>query len=250
MRLFKLIFTHIPNGITSLNVLSGCLSIACAFNNHLTTAAIFIFFAGIFDFFDGLSARMLKAYSEMGKSLDSLADVISFGVAPSVIMLQLLLISVRKEYPEIQLESASFGILLIVYSSFIIAIFSAIRLAKFNTDPRQAESFIGVPTPANAFFIASLVFVIKDYSIFSEWLLNYRILIPLFIILSVLLVAEIPMIALKFKNLSVKDNKAQYLLVGIAIILISIFKLSAYPLIFITYLILSIIFNPQKKLNH
>lgn len=247
MKFLKSFIVNIPNGITSLNMLCGCMSIVCAFNNRLVLAAVLIFLAGIFDFFDGFAARLLNAYSEMGKSLDSLADVVSFGVAPSVIMMQLLIMSLLAEHPQFNLREATFPMLVIVFSSFIIAIFSALRLAKFNTDSRQSESFIGVPTPANAFFVASLVFVIQNSSNAASIILNFRILIPVLLILSYLLVAELPMISLKFKNLKLKDNQGQYLLILISLLFFAIFRFSAYPLIFVAYLIISLIFNPQKK---
>ncbi|OZA56958.1 MAG: CDP-diacylglycerol--serine O-phosphatidyltransferase, partial [Sphingobacteriales bacterium 39-40-5] len=136
---------HIPNSVTCLNLFSGCLGIVFAFQGNLIWASYAIVIAAVFDFFDGMLARLLKAYSDIGKELDSLADMVSFGVLPSVIIYQLFALS-----PQID-----FGADWLSFSAFIIAVFSALRLAKFNIDTRQSENFIGLPTPANALLIAS-----------------------------------------------------------------------------------------------
>lgn len=235
------IFT-IPNVITLLNLLTGCISIVCVFNNKLIAGAILVFVAGLFDFLDGLAARLFKSYSELGKQLDSLADVVSFGVAPSVVLYQLLLVSFYT-VNEQDIKHAGILEVLIIHSAFLIALFSALRLAKFNIDNRQSDSFIGVPTPANAFLIASLPFILKDYPVISSYIIQPYILLPLVVLLSWLLISEIPLISLKFSNYKWNTNKYRYVLLAISGILIAIFQISAFPLIFILYIIISIIEN-------
>jgi CDP-diacylglycerol---serine O-phosphatidyltransferase len=245
MKNFKSLLSFIPNLITSVNLFFGCLSLVCAFNDNLLAASAFIFLAGLLDFCDGLTARLLDAYSEFGKMLDSLADMVSFGVAPSVILFQLINIALLHNY---NFNGHNSGLLQLLISSlaFIIAIFSALRLAKFNLDKRQTAYFIGIPTPANAFLIASFPFVVGEYKIAGDILLKIYVLIPLIFILSFLLVSEIPMISLKFKNYTFHDNKARYILLFISLILLILFKIAAYPFIFLLYIILSLVNNPQK----
>ena len=249
MTYLKSLLKHIPNLITSLHLLMGCLSIVYTFQGKLIVAAVFIFIAGVLDFADGLAARLLNAGSEFGKMLDSLADTVSFGVAPSFIMFQLLSQSLFGGYIGCgdNLGAASFVEFLILTSAFVIAIFSVLRLAKFNLDERQTSYFVGVPTPANAFLIASLPFVLVDYELVSNFLLKIYVLVPMIFILSFLLVAEIPIISLKFKNLSFRDNRSRYILLIISLILLILLRVSAYPIIFLLYIIISLIDNPQKK---
>jgi CDP-diacylglycerol---serine O-phosphatidyltransferase len=246
MKGFRSIITQIPNVITSLNLFTGCISIVLAFNDHLYLASLLIFLAGLFDFFDGLVARMMNAYSEFGKSLDSLADAVSFGVAPSIIIFELIAASIRKNNPGFTFNSADLWQIFQLSAAFLIAVFSAIRLAKFNIDKRQTSSFIGVPTPANAFLISSIPFVIRDYPLIGKWILNVYILIPLVLVLSFLLVSELPMLSFKFKNLSFGDNKSKYILAGASLILFLLFQISAFPLIFVLYLVLSLTNIPPK----
>ena len=223
---------HIPNAITCLNLLSGCVGIVLAFKGELIYAGYAILIAALLDFFDGLVARALHAYSEIGKDLDSLADVVSFGVLPSVIVYHLFL-----QAP--QLGDLS---LYLNFSAFFIAIFSALRLAKFNTDVRQSENFIGLPTPANAMLIASLPQITEVSSTFlSAYILN-----PFFLFLfslgsGFMLVMEVPLISLKFKSLDIKENLLRYILLFSGLIFILIFKFAAIPLIIFIYIILSII---------
>jgi CDP-diacylglycerol--serine O-phosphatidyltransferase len=227
----------------------GCLSIVCAFQGKLITASVFIFIAGVLDFADGFAARLLHAGSEFGKMLDSLCDAVSFGAAPSFIMFQLLSRTLFGGYIGCadNIGAASFIELLILTSAFVIAVFSVLRLAKFNLDERQTSYFVGVPTPANAFLIASLPFVLAEYDVVASFLLRIYVLVPMIFILSFLLVAEIPMISLKFKNLSLHDNRSRYLLLLISLVLLIILKVSAYPVIFVIYIILSIVDSPKKS---
>ncbi|WP_256012385.1 CDP-diacylglycerol--serine O-phosphatidyltransferase [Desertivirga xinjiangensis] len=231
---------HIPNAITCLNLLCGCLGIVFAFDTSLIDkgfeniiyAGYTILLAAVFDFLDGLVARSLNAYSEIGKELDSLADMVSFGVLPSVIVYHLFL-----EADQITDLSRYLN-----FSAFAIAIFSALRLAKFNTDVRQNENFIGLPTPANAMLIASLPLIIAHSGPFwRAYILNPFFLFIFSLGMSFLLVMELPLISLKFKNLDYKENLLRYILILSAAVLILIFKFAAVPIIIFIYIILSII---------
>ena len=223
---------HVPNAITCLNLFTGCLGIVFAFQGELIFAAYAILVAIVFDFFDGMLARLLKTYSEIGKELDSLADMVSFGVLPSAIIYQLFLQSP-------QLGSISNWLNL---SSFLIAVFSALRLAKFNIDPRQSENFIGLPTPANALLIASFPMILNEGNFFlSSYILNPFSLFIFSLGTGILLVAEVPLISLKFKTLKVSDNLLRYILIFSSLILLLILKFVAVPIIIFLYFLLSLI---------
>ena len=222
---------HIPNAVTCLNLFTGCLGIVFAFQGELECASYAILIAAVFDFFDGMLARLLKAYSDIGKDLDSLADMVSFGVLPSVIVYQLFL------------ESQPSNLLLqwLSFSAFLIAIFSALRLAKFNNDTRQTENFIGLPTPANAMLIASLPFIADQGNFISSYLQNPIFLALFSLGMGLLLVSEIHLMSLKFSSMDLRKNSHRYILVFSSLILLVIFKFAAVPLIVILYFILSFI---------
>lgn len=223
---------HIPNAITCLNLFSGCLGIVFAFNGQLHYASYAILIAAVFDFFDGMLARLLNAYSDIGKELDSLADMVSFGVLPSVIIYHLFLRIPQTDGIYIWLP----------YSAFLIAVFSGLRLAKFNIDTRQAEHFIGLPTPANAMLIGSLPLIINQSNSFMlNYIANPFVLLGLSIGMSLLLVSELPLISLKFKNLRIKDNSLRYILILSSLILLLTIKFSAVPVIIALYVILSFV---------
>lgn len=232
---------HIPNGLTLGNLFFGCLSITAAFHGQLPMAAWLILIAAIFDFFDGFAARLLNARSPIGKELDSLADVVSFGLAPGVILYHLILQS--DNLPDFQLA----GFRIVPLFGFLIPLFSALRLAKFNIDERQETVFYGLPTPANALFIASLPLLIAnvpEYNIvhveFLGPLFSHAItLIILSLVLSYLLVSEIPFIALKFKSLSWEKNKSKYILLSGSLLMIFILGIQAIPFIFSFYIVVS-----------
>lgn len=219
---------HIPNAVTCLNLFSGCLGIVFAFEGKLEWASYAILIAAIFDFLDGMLARLLNAYTDIGKDLDSLADVVSFGVLPSVIIYQLFL------------ESSS-TIEWLKYSAFLIAVFSALRLAKFNNDTRQSENFIGLPTPANAMLIASLPFLAVEGQFLSQYLHNPFILAIFSLIMGLLLVSEIHLMSLKFSGMDFAKNIYRYILVFSSLILLLIFKFAAVPLIIFAYFTISFI---------
>lgn len=233
---------HIPNALTSFNLLFGALSIiASLVNNDLELAAYFIGAAAILDFFDGFVARALKVGSEMGKQLDSLADCISFGLAPGFIFYKIT---------NIPVDFAHFNIL--AYLPFIIPVFSAIRLAKFNIDTRQTDSFIGVPTPANSLFIAAIPFVIAQ----NNWGLGSFFENPVFLavfpfISAYLLVAELPLFALKFKSFSWQANQLRYVFLICCLISLFAFGFLGVNISIILYILFSIYNNFQnnKKWN-
>lgn len=228
---------HLPNFITCLNLFSGSIALTYAVQAELKTAAYFILLAAIFDFLDGLVARALNAYSEIGKQLDSLADMVSFGLLPGVFVYMMLKSNLEAHgLPEI-----------LSYAGFIITIFSALRLAKFNIDTRQTENFIGLATPANTLFFISLPFI-QELGIESLMFLTQPlILLFLTIGFSYLLVSEISLFSLKFKSLSWTNNNFRYILIALSLLLIILFKFAAVPMIIVLYILLSIIFVQKFK---
>lgn len=228
----------IPNTVTCLNLFSGCIAIVMAFEAKYDLALGFIILSAIFDFFDGLLARVLHAPSPIGKELDSLADDISFGVAPATIVFSFLR-EPSLVYPEFLLGIREY----LPYCAYIIAVFSGLRLAKFNIDERQTSSFIGLPTPANALFWGSLIAGSGEFLLNN---INAIWIILLALIFSLLLTAEIPMFALKVKNLSWKDNKIQYIFLLVCIPFIIFFKITAFAAIIAWYIILSLITRKKE----
>jgi CDP-diacylglycerol--serine O-phosphatidyltransferase len=234
---------YIPNAITCLNLFSGCMAVVFAFHNQLTYASGMVALAAGFDFADGMVARILKAPSEIGKQLDSLADMVSFGVVPGVIMMQLL--SVTEATPA---AGSTLPIPAIAYMGFLISIFSALRLAKFNIDTRQTTSFIGMPTPACTILVASLPLILADDTFgLTELLRNQYLLLGLTVLLSYLLVAELPLFALKFKNLSWRDNSIRFIFIGISAVLGLLLQQAAIPIIILLYILLSVYANRKPQ---
>ncbi|MCF0073138.1 CDP-diacylglycerol--serine O-phosphatidyltransferase [Dyadobacter sp. CY261] len=228
---------NIPNALTCGNLLCGCIGVVEAFHNNLLLSCLLIGVALVFDFLDGFIARLLKVTSPIGRDLDSLADVVTFGVLPSIIVYQMLMQSI----PDL------FGIWK-AYPAFIIAIFSAIRLAKFNNDPRQSDSFIGVPTPANAMLMASLPWIVHiEGGVWKDIIINTNNLLILSAVMSYALVMELPLIALKFKSFGWKGNEARFILIGLTVVLLATLKVLAIPAILILYILLSLGDNIRKK---
>jgi CDP-diacylglycerol---serine O-phosphatidyltransferase len=229
---------HIPNFITSLNMAAGFAAIIFAANGDVLTASWLILAAMIFDFFDGFSARLLKAYSETGKELDSLADVVSFGVAPALIIYKLLVPAISKLS-----DSGLAGILL--YIPVLMPVCAAFRLAKFNIDTTQTTSFKGLPTPANAIAVISVVIAV-NYSavpLLESFTESSVVLLAYTVILSLLMVTRLPLLSLKFKNLKFKGNEGRFILIWLVLISFIIFGLTAAPLIIPLYLLVSVISN-------
>jgi CDP-diacylglycerol--serine O-phosphatidyltransferase len=221
---------HIPNTITCCNLISGCIATFWAFQSDYQMALLFIVIGAVFDFFDGMSARLLGVSSPIGKELDSLADCITFGFAPSAIVFSFLC-------------SSHIHLPYVPFLAFIMAAFSALRLAKFNLDERQALGFIGLPTPANALFWGSLVLGLQEYNIYFEGM-EWAVLVGTFIS-SYLLIAEIPMFALKFKTWGWKGNEIKYIFILSCIPLLLLLKVSGFAAIIAWYVILSVATNKK-----
>jgi len=228
---------HIPNSLTCCNLICGCMATGAAFYGNYAWAVLMIVVGAVFDFFDGMVARALGVSSPIGKELDSLADVVTFGVAPSAILFFLF---TEVHYPE--LLKPVFD--LVPYTAFLMAAFSALRLAKFNLDERQHQQFIGLPTPANALFWGSLV--LGEHAFLVSQKFNAVFLFLFMLLFCMLLVCEVPMLALKFKNLSWADNKQRYVfLIGcLPLLLLGASSLAA---IIIWYVAVSIAFPKLDK---
>ena len=238
---------HIPNAITCCNLLCGCLAIVQVFEGNLIYAAYLVGLAAIFDFFDGFAARMLNVSSAIGKDLDSLADMVTFGVVPGLVMFQLLKTSLITGNVDFQVfKNNSF----LVYLPFIIIIFSALRLAKFNNDTRQTESFIGLNTPANSMVICSIPLILNQHPEIGT-LLNPYVLCVLSVVLSLLLVSEIPMFSLKFKHFKWKANEIRFIFLALSLLMLTTLQFLGIPLIIILYVLLSLLTNylAKRKVN-
>ncbi len=264
---------HLPNFITAINLACGFTSIVLIIEGNMIFACYFILLATIFDFLDGFFARLFDAYSDIGKQLDSLADIVSFGVAPALIMYYFLRISILGNHGSFSFASLTFFEGVILFSPVLLAIASAFRLAKFNIDPSQHDSFYGLPTPANAkfnidpsqhdsfyglptpanaIFISSFVMnVLNHQKLYDQGIFTSKyFLLVLTIILSCLLVSRIPMFALKFHNFSFSKNKIRYVFIGISVILVIVLQLAALPFIIAIYILISLgctIFKTRDK---
>jgi len=248
---------YIPNLLTLLNLLSGTIGVYFAVKEELVIAACFVFLGIFFDFFDGFAARMLKVQGELGKQLDSLADVVTSGVVPGIVLFQLISKSVENE----TLENAVSSVLKIgnehyFTSSFFISLIgllvtmgAAYRLAKFNIDERQTSSFIGLPTPAAALVVLSLPLILAySGNEFAAGIIqNVWFLIGLSMLLCYLMNAEIPLFSLKFKDYSWKKNKIKYLFIILTAILSALFQFIAIPLVILLYVLMSTIENKLIK---
>lgn len=238
---------QIPNIITSLNLLCGCVAILFAVSGDLITASFFVFFGIFFDFFDGFAARLLNAQSDVGLELDSLADMVTSGVAPAIVMVQLLseaffggMINLSETFGDNGWNTGFTNYL--PFIGLLIAVASAYRLAKFNVDTRQTDSFIGLPVPANTLLILSLPLILHFQ--YSEWvegiILNKWFLIGLTIVSSLLLNSEIRLFALKFKTWDFKSNAIRYIFLILCVVLLVLLKFMAIPLIILLYIVLSL----------
>lgn len=233
---------HLPNALTCANLFSGCIAAVMVFRNHLDYAAYFVFLSAFFDLLDGMAARKVAGNSEFGKQLDSLADMVSFGFVPGAVIFKLMQMSDMKSF---------FGsdnvIMVLQFIPFIITVFSALRLAKFNLDTRQTSSFIGLPTPANTLFIVSLPLILNQFpGTYDGIILNPYVLLGISVVCSVLLVAEIPLFSMKFKTAAFRENIYQYILLVVAVILFPFFLFAAIPVLIFLYIFLSIIQNSSK----
>ena len=228
---------NIPNTLTCCNLVCGCMATGCAFYGQYQYAVLMIVCGAVFDFFDGMVARALGVSSNIGKELDSLADIVTFGVAPSAILFYLFH---EVHYPDLNFELKTF----LPYTAFLMAAFSALRLAKFNLDERQHQQFIGLPTPANALFWGSLV--LGEHAFLVSQKFNAVFLFLFMLLFCMLLVCEVPMLALKFKNLSWADNKQRYVFLAgcLPLLLLGTSSLAA---IIIWYVTVSVAFPKMQK---
>ncbi len=240
---------YIPNTLTTLNLICGLISVSLVLQNHLVWAAVFIFIAAVFDYLDGTAARLLKAYSELGKQLDSLADLVSFGVAPGLIIFQLLSIHCTNGCNILERWN------IVPYLALLIPVCSALRLAKFNIDPRQEVNFIGLPTPANAIFFASIPMIIYiqdrihtfvELDFMVALFANPRVLSVLAVFFSYLLISDFRLFSMKFKSMAWKENQHRYIFLILSLVLLLIFSITAVPMVILLYLILSVVY--QKKM--
>lgn len=265
----------IPNILTLGNLACGCIAIVCAFNGDLVWSAYLVGIAAVLDFLDGFVARALKQHSPIGKDLDSLADMVTFGVVPGVVMYRLLELSqFAAHLEETNFDMKQFGSGFttgyfiagpLSFIAFLITLFSALRLAKFNNDTRQSDSFIGVPTPANSILVCSFALILNAkipaelswpyvHSVaemhaepIKALLLNPWFLTCLVIVMSYLLIAELPLFALKFKSFRWKGNELRFSFLAVSVILLVLLKYIALPLIIMLYILLSVINNLVTK---
>jgi CDP-diacylglycerol---serine O-phosphatidyltransferase len=232
VQLIKTIKNSIPNLFTLANLCCGVLGIILVFEGKISDAAYLIWIAAIFDFLDGFLAKVLKAQSELGRQLDSLADLVTFGVLPSIIYYSLL-----KGQFDVPLE----------YLAFIVAIFSALRLAKFNIDESQSTVFSGLTTTANGILASSIPIIMAGSTLLNQTLTNKYWLVGIMVVPALLLVTPIRLLSLKFSDFNLRRNIDKFALIGISILFIGLFRESAIPLIIGAYIILSIVFLTGKK---
>lgn len=231
---------HIPNLLTSLNLFSGCIATVMAFNGEYYWVVVWVVIAALFDFSDGFAARLLKAYSPMGKELDSLADMVSFGLAPSLTVFTFLSQNISRITQEPLICDY------LPYMAFLLAVFSGLRLAKFNIDERQSESFIGLNTPANALFWVSLCYGLTHDALFISSGLVYTVIVGV-IVFSFLMVSEIPMFSLKIKSLRFKGNEYRYFLFLFTLGMIIYLGILGITAGILLYIALSIIISRYRE---
>lgn len=225
---------YIPNFLTLLNLLAGCLAIPFIFKGQPEVASLLVGIALVLDFLDGFTARILKVKSDIGVQLDSLADLISFGLVPGFILYHYLSLQITN----------SFDVrwMFVSYSAFLLPLSAALRLAKFNIDKKQVISFKGLPTPATAIFIASLPLILQyqdNYAGVHQIIQNMWTLLSITVFFSIIQLLPATFISLKFKGFSWRENKHRYLIPGVSVALIVILKFTAFPLIIFSYIIYS-----------
>lgn len=229
---------HIPNTLTCCNLICGCIATGCAFKADYSSALAFIILGAVFDFFDGFAARLLKVSSPIGKELDSLADDITFGFAPATVVFSLMAASHVSGLPEAIRPYFP-------YVAFLIAAFSALRLAKFNLDERQTMGFIGLPTPANALFWAALA--AGEHERLQSFPSGGWLLLAGVLLSSWLMVAEIPMFALKFKDFSWSNNRLRYAFIALSAICLLLLGWTGFSLLIVLYILCSLLANKTKN---
>ena len=241
---------HIPNFITFLNLSAGLLALVHAFNGNYNEAFSLVCLGIFFDFWDGFFARKFNVSGELGLQLDSLADLVTAGVVPGVVMYEMFA-DIQENKPMYNLTPETWFMGAVPYIGFIITLASAYRLAKFNIDTRQTDSFIGLPTPANALLILSIPMIIyhNQFPFISDFLSNPYVLVVITLISSYLLNAEIPLFSLKIKNFSFQKYKLQIIFLLLSVVLIILIQYLAIPVIILLYVLLSLIVKP-KQVSH
>jgi len=243
----------IPNFVTLLNLLSGSIAVLFAVNNHFVTAALFVFLGIFFDFFDGLLARKLSVQSALGLQLDSLADMVTSGLVPGIILYKLIAITVNAPpivaSSEWSIHWSGFSMAFIPVIGLFVTLASAYRLAKFNLDEDQQSYFKGLPTPANTLLIMSLPLIMEfqHNDAINAIILNKWFLIGLTILSCYLLNSSVKLFALKFKDYSFKNNAMRYIFITLTLVLLIVLQFAAIPVIILLYIILSLIKNNQIK---
>lgn len=227
---------HIPNTITCCNLISGCFSVLFSFSDMPVAAAVMIFVAGLFDFFDGFTARLLDAHSSIGGDLDSLSDVVSFGVAPGFIMYHLLCEGMVEPIWPVG------GVSLFACFAFLLPVFSAVRLAKFNVDDRQTTSFIGLPTPPMAIFMASLSLAFWQLGILGQPVLHPYLGLGIVLLFSFMMVCNRPFFSFKMKKVSWRGNEVRWIFLILAVAGFAMFRFVALPFILLAYILMSLLF--------
>jgi len=235
----------IPNLLTLLNLFSGCLAVVYAINNQIQFAVLFVMVGIFFDFFDGFAARLLGVQSEFGKQLDSLADMVTSGVVPGIVMVQMLLKTSNTEPLGYLNGFQDFPFIAMI--GFSITLASCYRLANFNIDENQKENFIGVPTPANTLFILSLplMHVYPEYHYISYVVDNHYVLLLVTALSCYMLNAKLELFSLKFKTFTFKENKRKYVFLSLSLALILVLKLASIPTIILMYLLMSVVRNKK-----
>jgi len=239
---------QLPNLITLLNLLSGLIALVYAFDDNLQMAFLWVCMGIFFDFWDGFIARTLKVSSPLGVQLDSLADMVTSGVVPGVAMYQMLA-NIQQNYEQYNVTDDTFYMKLVPFVGFLITLGSCLRLAKFNIDTRQTDSFIGLPTPANALFILSIPMIMAttDFELLIEIFSNPFVLVFITCFSTFIMNAELPLFSLKTKNKNLSDNKVTLLFLGICAFALLLFQFVAIPFIIGFYILLSIILNIKTK---
>lgn len=221
---------HIPNIITLCNLFCGCVGVVLVFQGDWQLGATMIWAGAVFDFFDGFAARMLKSYSDIGKDLDSLADLVTFCFLPASLLY-------------VMLSEAAVGSIL-PYAAFLLVLFGALRLARFNNDTRQTEHFHGLPVPSSAMVVSALPFAVASQDLFiAHVLIQPAAMLVLSLLLSLLMVSDIRLMSLKFKNFAFQSNKMRYILIALSAILLLWMHALALPLIILLYVVLSVALN-------
>lgn len=233
---------HIPNTITLINLFCGCCAIVCVLDNSFITAFWFLFAGGMMDYLDGAVARMLNVHSPLGKELDSMADMVSFGVAPGMILYMLLSIGWAKETGDFSEGHFDFGIYPWAFPAFILSACSGLRLAKFNLDTRQSENFIGLNTPACTIFITGLMLIYANNSFgLGDFVTQPYFLYAVIALFSYLLIAELPMFSFKFKNFTWKDNWLRFSFLILMLVLLVTLQEAAFSILILLYIIIAAI---------